>query len=92
MPAWQTSFAQRLRLAVAASRLHPEDVEKWIRAFYFIQLLRLKNQQRSYMLGQEMHNHVDPAQTEATDRKKLIEALRQAHAIHHRLALDYPWG
>ena len=85
-----SNTADRLRLAANARRLHPGDVDKWIRAFYFIQMLRLKNQQRSYNEGREMHNHVDPSRLDAADRKNLLEALRQARAAHHRLALDYP--
>lgn len=85
-----SNTAERFRLAVDAHRLHPDDVEKWIGAFYFIQLLRLKNQQHRYKLGQEMHNHIDPAQLAASDRDSLLGALRQARALQNRLALDYP--
>jgi CBS domain-containing protein len=81
---------QRFRLAIGAHRLHPDDVEKWIKAFYFIQMLRLKNQQRIYKRGQAMHNHVDPTQLDASDRDNLLDALRQARALQKRLALDYP--
>jgi CBS domain-containing protein len=85
-----SNTAERFRLAIGAHRLHAGDVEKWIDAFYFIQRLRLKNQQRSYNLGQEMHNHIDPKQLDPADRDKLHNALRQARALQKRLALDYP--
>lgn len=85
-----SNTADRFRLAAEARRLHPQDADRWIRAFHFIQTLRLKNQQRSYKLGKAMHNHVDPARLDAADRKKLVEALRAARALQHRLALDYP--
>lgn len=85
-----SNTAQRFRLAIGAHRLHPVDVENWIKAFYFIQMLRLKNQQRSYNLGQAMHNHIDPMQLDASDRDKLRDALRHARALQKRLALDYP--
>lgn len=85
-----SNTAERFRLAIDARRLHPDDVEKWIKAFYFIQLLRLKNQRRSYNRGQEMHNHIDPKQLDASDRARLLDALRQARALQSRLALDYP--
>lgn len=85
-----SNTAQRLRLAIGAHRLHPDDVEKWIKAFYFIQMLRLKNQQRSYRRGEAMHNHVDPKLLEAADRASLVAALRQARAVQKRLAQDYP--
>jgi CBS domain-containing protein len=85
-----SNTAERFQLAIKAHRLHPDDVEKWIKAFYFIQRLRLKNQQRSYELGQEMHNHIDPKQLDASDRDNLQDALRQARALQRRLGLDYP--
>jgi CBS domain-containing protein len=85
-----SNTAQRFALAVKARRLHSGDAEKWIQSFYFIQMLRLKNQQRSYKLGLEMHNHVDPNALDKADRDRLLAALRQARALHKRLALDYP--
>ncbi|RZI40949.1 hypothetical protein EGT07_21880 [Herbaspirillum sp. HC18] len=85
-----SNTAERLRLAVEARRLHPDDVGKWIEAFDFIQLLRLKNQHLGFQRGQEMHNHVDPWKLDSAERRKLLLALRQARALHHRLALDYP--
>lgn len=87
---YASNTAERLRLAVDARRLHPDDVEKWIRAFYSIQMLRLKHQQRSYRQGQKMHNHVDPKRLDAPDRSSLLDALRQARAVQRRLALDFP--
>lgn len=85
-----SNTAQRFQLAVDAHRLHPDDVAQWLQALYFIQMLRLKQQQRSYKLGQEMHNHVDPSTLEAAERDRLYDALRQARALQKRLALDYP--
>ncbi|MFC6519507.1 putative nucleotidyltransferase substrate binding domain-containing protein [Undibacterium arcticum] len=82
--------ADRLRLAAKSHRLHPSDVDQWINAFYFIQMLRLKNQHRNYTSFTEMHNHVDPNQLEAADRHALLDALRQARTLQNRLALDYP--
>lgn len=87
---YASNTAERFRRAVEARRLHPDDVEKWIDAFYFVQMLRLKSQQRSYILGQEMHNHIDPSQIDESDLDDLIEALRHARALQRRLELDYP--
>ncbi|GAB3549496.1 hypothetical protein GCM10027343_31360 [Noviherbaspirillum agri] len=88
--AHESNTAERFRLAIKAHRLHPGDVEQWIKAFYFIQQLRLKNQQQSYRHGQKMHNLVEPAKLSRADRSSLIDALRKAKALQHRLALDYP--
>lgn len=85
-----SNTADRLRLAAASHRLHPDDVEGWINAFYFIQMLRLKHQQRSYVSGTVMHNHIDPNQLDQADRQALLDALLQARSLQNRLALDYP--
>lgn len=82
--------ADRFRLAVKANRLHPSDAERWINGFHFIQSLRLKNQQSCYRRGEEMHNHLAPSGLDSSDRARLLEALRQARHLHHRLVLDYP--
>jgi CBS domain-containing protein len=84
--------AERLRLAVAAHRLPADEVEEWIHAFHFIQLLRLKNQHRSNLDGRPMHNHVNPNQLRAADRRRLLDALRQARSLQKRLAMDYLHG
>ncbi|WP_420473189.1 DUF294 nucleotidyltransferase-like domain-containing protein [Noviherbaspirillum sp. ST9] len=82
--------AERFRLAVKANRLHPSEAERWINGFHFVQSLRLKNQQACFRRGEEMHNHVAPSMLEAGDRARLLDALRQARHLHHRLVLDYP--
>ncbi|WP_052452290.1 DUF294 nucleotidyltransferase-like domain-containing protein [Noviherbaspirillum autotrophicum] len=85
-----SNTAERFQQAVNARRLHPKDAERWIRAFYFVQMLRLKIQQRSYRLGQEMHNHLAPRELDRSDRWFLRDALLQARSLHRRLQLDYP--
>lgn len=82
--------ADRFRLAVKANRLHPSDAERWINGFQFVQSLRLRNQQDCYRRGEEMHNHVAPSGLDPGDRARLLDALRQARHLHHRLVLDYP--
>ncbi len=85
-----SNTADRLRQALGAHRLHPSDVEGWIKAFYVIQMLRLKHQHRSYTGATQMHNHVDPNHLAAPERQSLIDALRQATRLQQRLELDYP--
>jgi CBS domain-containing protein len=41
------------------------------------------------MRGAAMHNHVDPHELDANERRALLDALRQARALQKRLALDY---
>jgi CBS domain-containing protein len=85
-----SNTAERFRLATEARRLHPSDADRWIAAFHVIQSLRLKNQQAAYRCGEEMHNHLAPAKLQPADRTALLDALRQARNLHHRLVLDYP--
>lgn len=84
-----SNTADRFRLAGEAQRLDRRDVDSWIKAFYFIQKLRLKNQQRCYELGLPMHNHVHPNELGPLTRHALLDALRQARALQKRLAMDY---
>lgn len=84
-----SNTADRLRLAADAGRLRPTDVQAWIGAFYFIQMLRLKNQQSHFEQGSIMHNHVDPNELGGAERRELLNALREARALQRRLALEY---
>ena len=85
-----SNTADRLRLAATREKLHPDDVARWIEAFYVIQMLRLKNQHQHYTGQALMHNHVDPNRLQPADRHALQQALRQARVLQQRLALDYP--
>lgn len=81
-----SNTADRLKRAVQAGMLEREVVEASSRAFYFIELLRLKCQHASEMRGEAMHNHVAPAQLANADRRALLHALRQARTLQQRLA------
>jgi CBS domain-containing protein len=76
-----SNTADRFRLAVAAHQLVASDVEEWIRAFHFVQMLRLKRQHRCYVRGAAMHNHIHPNQLEPAERRMLLHALHQARAV-----------
>ncbi|MGY2492253.1 DUF294 nucleotidyltransferase-like domain-containing protein [Cupriavidus sp. CP313] len=84
-----SNTADRLRRAGEARRLEPHEVQAWIGAFDCIQMLRLRTQQRCSERGAAMHNHVDPNELEAGERRALLDALRQARALQKHLALDY---
>ncbi|QAU34756.1 DUF294 nucleotidyltransferase-like domain-containing protein [Janthinobacterium sp. 17J80-10] len=81
-----SNTADRLRRAAQAAMLEPDEVETWIRAFYFIELLRLKCQHASAARGEAMHNHVAPAQLAKSERHALLDALQQARALQQCLA------
>ncbi len=83
-----TSTAERLRAAAEAGALDPDAVGAIVDGFYFIHMLRLRNQfVRSTTL--EGANRLDPRHLNALDRTVLKEALRQARRLQGRIALDY---
>ena len=82
-----TSTAQRLRGAAEATHLGA-DVEAMIDGFYFIQQLRLRNQQN--LDGEDAGaNRVDPDGLNELDRHILKEACKQARKLQDKLRLDY---
>jgi CBS domain-containing protein len=83
-----TSTAERLRAAAGPLNLPHEDIEAWVAAFYHIQSLRLKNQQRALTAG-GAPNRVNPQKLDRLERTILKESLRQAKSIQSRIALDY---
>jgi CBS domain-containing protein len=95
-----TSTIQRLRQSAAALHIPATEVDGWINAFLFIQLLRLRHhyqasvQQKS--VGKPaldnppaLNNEIDPAALNELDRRILKEAFRQARKLQTRLALNY---
>ena len=87
-----TNTAQRLRGAAAKLNIPAGEIEAWIEAFYFIQLLRLRHQHgleedEAEVFGKA--NRIDPDQLNPLDRRILKEAFRQARKLQARLALDY---
>jgi len=91
----KTNTVQRLRASAAALRVPATEVEAWINAFLFIQMLRLRHhyEEASAQLpdGETRHldNRIDPAQLNELDRRILKEAFRQARKVQAKLALDY---
>jgi CBS domain-containing protein len=85
-----SNSANRLRQAAEAHYLDMREVEAWVRAFYVIQMLRLKNQQRCRARGPVMHNHVDPNSLDAVERRALLNALQQARGLQKRLGQVFP--
>ena len=80
--------AARLRLAGADLGVPGTEVEAVVEAFYYLLLLRLRNQSASRAAGRSP-NRVAPGELNDLDRKILRESLRQAHRLQQRLALDY---
>lgn len=90
----ETNTAERMRRLAELGRLPGKDVEGWIDAFEFMQLMRLREQHRRGERPHERHadnpNVVDPRKLSPLDRRILNEAFREARKIQQRLELDFP--
>jgi CBS domain-containing protein len=89
-----TSTIQRLRQSAPGLNLPANEVEAWINAFLFIQMLRLRHHYvaNAHQADAEAHsldNLIDPAQLNELDRRILKEAFRQARKVQAKLSLDY---
>ena len=84
-----TATVQRLRLSAPKLNIPKAEVEAWIDALLFIQLLRLRHQYDERLDGKEMDNCINPDQLNDLDRRILKEVFRQARKLQARLALDY---
>lgn len=79
----ETSTAERLRALKRSGKLGSEDVNAMIEGFYFIQQLRLRNQDGGGS------NHIDPDDLNELDRAVLKMAFKQAKKLQDKLQLDY---
>ena len=68
-------------------KLGRDDVQAIIESFFYIQQLRLKNQQGEVVEGAA--NRVDPDKLNELDRHVLKEAFKQAKRLQSRLQLEY---
>jgi CBS domain-containing protein len=84
-----TGTAARLRAAGPKLNIASAEIEAWISAFFFIQMLRLRGQHEENQAGVEMDNRINPDELNDLDRRILKEAFRQARKVQARLALDY---
>ena len=82
-----TSTVARLRGAADQNRLPTVEVNAWIDAFQFLQLMRLRVQHAG--VEAENANRLDPTTLSDLDRRILKEALRLARTVQQRLEIDY---
>jgi CBS domain-containing protein len=83
----ETGTAQRLRALAERGKLGRDDINAVIDGFFFIQQLRLRNQQAGAAEGAA--NRVDPDTLNELDRLVLREAFKQAKKLQGRLQLEY---
>ncbi len=87
-----TSTVQRLRSGALKMKIPEAEIEAWIDAFLFIQVLRLRHHDEEKAKGiqdQDLDNLIDPEHLNELDRRILKEAFRQARKLQTRLALEY---
>jgi len=87
-----TNTIQRLRLSAAKMNLPESEIEAWIDALLFIQVLRLRHHDESSAKGlsdDALDNLIDPKLLNELDRRILKEAFRQARKAQAKLRLDY---
>jgi CBS domain-containing protein len=77
----ETATIRRLRAACEAWHMEAAEVEGWIEAFLFIQLLRLRLQHEQSQAGATLSNRVNPDKLNSLDRRILKEAFRQARKL-----------
>jgi CBS domain-containing protein len=83
-----TNTAQRLRHAGHRLRMSEDEILSAIDSFFFIQMLRLRQQQADPG-GAGGRNRIDPDTLNQIDRRILKEAFRHARRLQSRLELDY---
>jgi len=87
-----TNTIQRLRLSAVKMNLHESEIDAWIDALLFIQVLRLRHHDEASEQGandEALDNNIDPEKLNELDRRILKEAFRQARKLQARLALEY---
>lgn len=87
-----TSTIQRLRLSAPKLKISATEVDAWIDALLFIQVLRLRHHHEAggrEPEGAVLDNLVDPEHLSELDRRILKEAFRQARKLQARLAMEY---
>jgi CBS domain-containing protein len=82
-----TGTATRLRAAGALLNVEPRHVEATLGAFQFLQLLRLRQQDRPTVARHP--NRIDPSTLNEIDQRMLKEAFRQAKQVQERLRITY---
>jgi CBS domain-containing protein len=81
----ETATIRRLRAAGENWHMETGEVEGWVEAFLYIQLLRLRLQHDQAERNEAMSNKVDPDTLNNLDRRILKEAFRQGRRIQSAL-------
>lgn len=83
-----TGTVARLRQSATALHVSETEVESWVNAFLFIQLLRLRHHEDTAD-EQALDNLINPELLNELDRRILKEAFRQARKVQAKLSQIY---
>lgn len=83
----ETGTSERLRALAERGKLGRDDIDAVVDGFFFIQQLRLREQQAGTPAG--LANRIDPDALNELDRYILKEAFKQARKLQSRLQLEY---
>ena len=90
----ETNTSERYKRLAESGHLPADDVDGWVAAFEFFQLMRLRAQHRrehAYGASHEDNpNEVELRSLSPLDRRILNESFRQARKVQQRLELDFP--
>lgn len=87
LPATRTH--DRLEQAVASETLRAPDAHDYHVALRYLQLLRLRAQQKAVENSREDSNHIRPEELGTLEHRMLKEAFRQARKLQGQLAVQY---
>ena len=87
-----TNTLQRLRGAGERLGIEAAEIAAWEDAYQFIQVLRLREQDRQLVEGRPPGNLVDPDHLNDLDRRILKESMRQARKLQDRMAHNRKTG
>jgi CBS domain-containing protein len=88
----ETNTIQRLRASAEKLNFQEAEVDAWVEALLFIQVLRMRHHDQASSQGasdEVLDNLIDPEKLNELDRRILKEAFRQARKLQSRLALEY---
>ena len=85
----ETNTEERLKAAAEQKVLRQADVDAWLEAYHYIQLLRMRSHRAQAKQGKELSNRLDPDSLNELDRRILKEAFRQGRKLQNKLALEY---
>ena len=83
-----TGTVARLRQSATALHVSVSEVEGWINAFLFIQMLRLRHHEEAQQV-ENPDNLINPEMLNELDRRILKEAFRQARKVQAKLTQIY---